>query len=283
MKKILTLTLALLGGVASLSAQETAAPGKRDRQALKFGKTITPEDARKHLSVLASDEYEGRNTGEKGGHMAAEYIAGHFRKLGLKGPVDGSYYQQVDLVKQHINNKVFLANRRVLTFMEDFLFFPDLQKLELDATSLVFAGYGIGDDRYNDYADLDVQGKVVMILPGEPFGPDSISYVSGTREFSSWSQDQQKKLDLLKEKGATAILMVTKSIETYAKNYRNYFSGSSMQLRSDLENQEAKPALHYISQATADSLLAPSSLYLRGIQRQIASSGKPVSKQSNMS
>src|SRR3546814_11031875 len=66
MKKILTLTLALLGGVASLSAQETAAPGKRDRQALKFGKTITPEDARKHLSVLASDEYEGRNTGEKG-------------------------------------------------------------------------------------------------------------------------------------------------------------------------------------------------------------------------
>src|SRR3546814_16282314 len=84
-----------------------------------------------------------------------------------------------------------------------------------------------------------------MILPGEPFGPDSISYVSGTREFSSWSQDQQKKLDLLKEKGATAILMVTKSIETYAKNYRNYFSGSSMKLRSDLENQEAKPTIPY--------------------------------------
>src|SRR3546814_13670816 len=98
--------------------------------------------------------------------------------------------------------------------MEDFLFFPDLQKLELDATSLVFAGYGIGDDRYNDYADLDVQGKVVMILPGEPFGPDSISYVSGTREFSSWTKDQQKKLDLLKEKAATAIPMDTNSKKT---------------------------------------------------------------------
>src|SRR3546814_16230794 len=94
MKKILTLTLALLGGVASLSAQETAAPGKRDRQALKFGKTITPEDARNHLSVLASDEYEGRNTGEKGGNMAADYIAGTLRKRGPSGTVDGSYYPQ---------------------------------------------------------------------------------------------------------------------------------------------------------------------------------------------
>lgn len=302
-KKLFTLCLALLCGAAWVTAQnnntasqagssgargrvENAAEGragKPDRAAQKFGKTITPEDAREHLSVLASDEYQGRNTGEKGGHMAAEYIAAHFKKLGLEGPVDGSYYQKVDLVRQHINTKIFAVNGRVLYFLKDFLFFPDLQKLELDATALVFAGYGIEDEQYNDYQDLDVEGKVVMILPGEPFGPDSNSYVTGTREFSDWTRNQEKKLELLKEKGAAAILMVTKSVETYAKNYRNYFAGSSMKLRSDLENPEEKPALLYVSPAAADSLLASGDLSLRALQQKIASTGQPASDQFRIS
>ncbi|QEC52172.1 peptidase M28-like protein [Anseongella ginsenosidimutans] len=282
MKKIFVLGLALLSAAASLKAQETVTSDKDrapapDRAAAKFGATITPKDAKAHLSVLASDEYEGRNTGEKGGHMAAEYIAAYFKKLGLEGPVDGSYYQQVALVKQHINDKTFTVNGDSLQFLEDFLFFPDLQKLELDASGLIFAGYGIEDEKYNDYQDVDVNGKVVMILPGEPFGPDSTSYVTGSREFSEWTANQEKKLELLKEKGASAIIMVTKSVATYAKNYRNYFAGSSMKLASDLKNQEEKPALLYVSPEAAGRLLAPASLSLQDLQRKIASTGKAAS------
>lgn len=282
MKRILALGLAWLSTVLSLSAQETATAVKPDRFAAKLGKSITAKSLRTHLSILASDEFEGRNTGERGGDLAAEYIATHFSKLGLKGPVNGSYYQAVDLVRQHINNKTFVANGDSLEFLTDFLFFPDLQRLELDAPALVFAGYGIEDENYNDYQQLEVKGKVVMILPGEPFGPDSNSYVSRSREFSEWAANQERKLELLREKGAAAVIMVTKSVATYAKNYRNYFAGTSMKLRSDVEgNSGASLPLLYVSPEAADQLLAPGSQRLPALQRSIAATGKPASRQIN--
>lgn len=278
MKNIVLRSLFAIG-LASLSTTSPLFAQENTGEAAKFGATITAEDSRAHLSVLASDEYEGRNTGEKGGKMAAEYIAAHFKKLGLKGPVNGSYFQPVDLVKQYINNKSFTAGGDSLHFLEDFLFFPDLQRLQLNVPGFVFAGYGIEDSNYNDYEGLNVEGKVVMILPGEPFGPDSNSYVSGTTEFSEWTSDQNKKLELLKEKGAAAILMVTKSVSTYATNYRDYFTGSSMMLRSDLENQEEKPELLYISPETAAKLLSPAGTSLLALQQKIASSGRAAAQE----
>src|SRR5688572_29408508 len=58
------------------------------KQALKYAQeTITEADLEKHLRIIASDAYEGRETGEKGQKMAADYISGHFKNLGLQGPV----------------------------------------------------------------------------------------------------------------------------------------------------------------------------------------------------
>jgi hypothetical protein len=63
----------------------------QNKDAIKFSQTITKDNAYKHLSVLASDEYEGRGTGVKGGWMAADYIKNFFKEIGLKGPVNGDY------------------------------------------------------------------------------------------------------------------------------------------------------------------------------------------------
>lgn len=63
----------------------------------EFAAYITPESAEKHLSILASDEYEGRGTGQEGGRMTEIYLAGAFKKLGLRGPLNGSYFQPVHL------------------------------------------------------------------------------------------------------------------------------------------------------------------------------------------
>ncbi|HYH57416.1 MAG TPA: M28 family peptidase, partial [Anseongella sp.] len=198
-------------------------------------------------------------------------------KLGLRGPVSGSHHQPVDLVKQTIENKLFSLNDSALVFLEDFLFFPTLEGMKLNAGEVLFVGYGIEDENYNDYQGLDVKGKVVMFLPGEPFGPDSNSYITGTREFSEWTTNQEKKLQLLEEKGAAGILMVSKSVKTYGKNYRNHFAGSAVKLRSDLGKEEEKPGTLYISPETAGKILATASLSLSGQQQKIASSGRPAS------
>ncbi len=76
----------------------------------KYAKYINAEDARKHLSILASDEYEGRETGKPGADKAANYIANEFKKLGLQAPVNGSYFLDVPLVENVFKVSSFTLN-----------------------------------------------------------------------------------------------------------------------------------------------------------------------------
>ena len=67
---------------------------------MRFANTITAADLKEHLTVLASDEYEGRETGYKGQKMAAEYIAKHFENIGLTPVVEGGgYFQEFELLE----------------------------------------------------------------------------------------------------------------------------------------------------------------------------------------
>src|ERR1700761_8718049 len=91
MKKV-SLCITTLALAASAYAQKNVDPAK-------YAKYISAEDAKKHLSILASDEYEGRETGKPGADKAANYIANEFKKLGLQAPVNGSYFLDVPLVE----------------------------------------------------------------------------------------------------------------------------------------------------------------------------------------
>jgi Zn-dependent M28 family amino/carboxypeptidase len=95
----------------------------QDKKALKYAKTITSDDLKEHLTILASDEYEGRETGKKGQKMAAAYIADYFRKLGLKGPVDGSYYQKFNLTESTIATSYFRIGEEKKVAFEDFIYY----------------------------------------------------------------------------------------------------------------------------------------------------------------
>ncbi|MEJ8758481.1 M28 family peptidase [Pontibacter sp. H259] len=91
--------------------------------ATTYGQSITAADLSKHLTILASDEYEGRNTGEKGQKMAAEYIAREFREDGLAGPVQNganAYYQTFNLEKGQWGDGHILVNNKKFLMMEDF-------------------------------------------------------------------------------------------------------------------------------------------------------------------
>lgn len=95
----------------------------QDKKALKFAKTISPEDLKAHLTILASDEYEGRETGKKGQKMAAEYIANYFRELGLEAPVGDSYFQTFDLTESSLGAVYFRKGDEKKVGFEDFVYY----------------------------------------------------------------------------------------------------------------------------------------------------------------
>ena len=198
MNKPLYLATALLLAAGTLAAQPTAPAGsgkvkiktKASRTAaapvpaaapvaatdwsLPYAATITPAGLKADLDVLASDAYEGRETGKKGQKMAAEYIAKAFAADGLTGPVQGSdnsYIQHFGMKRTSLDlpastvkvgGQTFQGKRDFYAMMTDAFAAPaTLQP--------VFVGYGIKDDKYSDFATAaDYKGKDLILLAGEP-------------------------------------------------------------------------------------------------------------------
>jgi hypothetical protein len=113
MKKILICVglLTALSGIA------------QDKQAIKYAKTITSEDLKARLTVLASDEFEGRETGKKGQKLAAQYIADKFKEFGLEAPVNGSYFQTFDLKESALTSVYFRKDDSKKVGFEDFIYY----------------------------------------------------------------------------------------------------------------------------------------------------------------
>ena len=82
----------------ALAGLATGALAQQDQTAMKYAKIITPDLEKMHLSIIASDEYEGRETGMPGAAKAADYIANEFKSLGLQPIVNGSYFFDVPIM-----------------------------------------------------------------------------------------------------------------------------------------------------------------------------------------
>jgi len=98
------------------------------------------------LSVLASDEYEGRETGKPGAWKAAEYISDQFKSLGLISPVNGSYLQKVPLVEIAPGNSTLKVGKESFTNFKDFYTSSSKVDFTKSITEVVFVGYGIEDE-----------------------------------------------------------------------------------------------------------------------------------------
>lgn len=88
-----------------------------------LAESITAEELREHLTYIASDELEGRDTGSEGQQKAAAYIVKHFQELGLKGPVqqgENPYLQSFQLGKSSWKSLEIRSKGRTLLFLEDF-------------------------------------------------------------------------------------------------------------------------------------------------------------------
>lgn len=177
--------------------------------AIKYTETITEADLKKQLSIVASTEMEGRETGTEGQRKAAEYIESQFKEFGLKAPESLKGYQQhYPLFKDTLIPRNLKIGNQKLEYGKDYIVQPGSYKGDkFKAGQIVFAGYGIEDKNYTDYAGKNVKGKVVLIVTGEP-KVNGTFLVSGTDKPSRWGFSTTMKANLAKGKGAVAVMLV---------------------------------------------------------------------------
>ena len=182
---------------------------------LKYAATITQNDLKKQLTIIASAEMEGRETGTEGQRKAAAYIESQFKSFGLQPAAALKGFQQYyPLMKDTlVPRKLKIGNKELKYGTDYILMSTSTADKEVKADELVFAGYGIDDSTYNDYAGKDIKNKIVVILSGEP-QVNGNYLVSGTNRPSRWGFSSTMKVRAAAEKGAAGIIMVNSSWNT---------------------------------------------------------------------
>jgi Zn-dependent M28 family amino/carboxypeptidase len=140
------------------------------------------EKIRAHVKFLSSDLLEGRGTGQRGGDIAAEYIATQFALYGLKPAGDaGTYFQNVPMLGvktlRDTSFKLVPASGESVTLknLDEFVTNNENQAETADIDApIVFVGYGIKAPEYNwdDYKNYDLRGKVALVFVNEPISDD---------------------------------------------------------------------------------------------------------------
>jgi Zn-dependent M28 family amino/carboxypeptidase len=221
---------------------------------------ITGERIRAHVKFLSSDLLEGRGVGVRGGEIATEYIASQFAVAGLKPAGDnGTFFQKVPLVGSEPEPGVTLTasikdQSMSFRWLEDLSGGSYLQQANADFEGdAVFVGHGITAPEFNwdDYKDMDVKGKVVVLFTNEPpsdnprfFGGKSLTY------YGRWTY----KYEQATRKGAIACLIIhTTPTAGYGWPVVQGFSREDAQVKI----APGEPALHFagwIQEKAAESI-----------------------------
>ena len=183
MRKLKLFTLLFLGAIVVVS--QVAGQKKTVKTARAEVTSVEMPDAEKiraHVKFLSSDLLEGRGTGQRGGDIAAEYIATQFALYGLKpAGDDGTFFQNVPMVSVKTlpatSFKLLPKNGDAVTLknLDDFVTNNESQAETADFDApIVFVGFGITAPEYNwdDYKGVDLKGKVALLFVNEPASDD---------------------------------------------------------------------------------------------------------------
>jgi Zn-dependent M28 family amino/carboxypeptidase len=206
---------------AGLDAQKSAAKSgvsvKLPGAATAAMQTIDPEHIRWHVRYLSHDLLEGRGTGQRGGEIAAEYMATQFAEYGLKPAGDnGTYLQKVPLVgiTTQAETQFALVPKRGAAMnlkpLDEYVAFDQTQQERSDVDAeIVYVGYGIEAPEYNwdDYKGVDVHGKVLLMLVNEPPSDDPKFFKGKALTF--YGRWMYKYLEAAR-KGAVGVILIHK-------------------------------------------------------------------------
>jgi Zn-dependent M28 family amino/carboxypeptidase len=212
------------GAGAAPNAAPTPVPAEGKREAVSVRlpgaafvamQTISPDHIRWHVRYLSHDLLEGRGTGQRGGEIAAEYIATQFAEFGLKPAGDnGTYLQKVTLVgittlpETQFSLVPKQGGAMHLEALDEYVAYDPSQQERSDVEAeIVYVGYGIEAPEYNwdDYKGVDVRGKVLLMLVNEPPSDDPKFFKGkALTYYGRWIY----KLEEAARKGAVGVILV---------------------------------------------------------------------------
>ena len=245
-----------------------------------YSNTIQSKDLKKHVFTLASDDFEGRETGTKGQKKAASYISQYYESLGLEPIKNYGWYQTYPLKKETNLGSIAIMNEKKFSFLDDFYFFG-LDAQELKTNNLVFVGHGISTKVIDDYKKVKElpTGSWVMCLQGEPIDKNGKSLITGSNETSEWNDDVSLKAAEVKKRGGSALLVVNTNYDMYMKRIRYWLEQPRMQLeREDKKEDSEYIPIIYISPAFANELLRASGQSIENLSAK-AKQGKKTKPQ----
>jgi len=179
--------------------------------ATRLTRALSPVVYQAHLRFLADDALEGRAPATRGGDLAARYIASQFERLGLEPAGDsGSYFHQVPIIALTPSPTLTVTGPTpaTLRFRDDYVLWSMRNEALVQGTGpAVFVGYGIVAPEWgwNDYAGLDVSGKIVFCLVNDPGLHDpSIFRGKVLTYYGRWTY----KIEEAERQGAAGIVMI---------------------------------------------------------------------------
>jgi hypothetical protein len=279
---ISALLLSLFGQAFAQQATAPIPPAVQTAEA-----AIHAENIRAHVRFLADDLLEGRGPGVRGGELAAKYIATQFALYGLQPAGDnGTYFQQIDFFGMTVKRDATtfaLAPASgpaiPLRFGPDYVVNNPRHTpvVDIDAP-IVFVGYGVTAPEYNwdDYAGIDVHGKVVLIIVGDPPSDDPKFFAGkALTYYGRWTY----KYEEAARRGAIGALIIHRTdLASYPWSVvENSGSGEKTFLASDSNPQVAAAA--WIHHDISDKLFAASAL--GNSDAEIAAAARGDSRQSN--
>jgi len=227
MKVKLLALICAFAGIARLHAQDPAIQ--------KYGNQITPSDLKEYLSILASDAFEGRETGKRGQKIAAAFVSAHFQEIGLTAPVNGSYYQPVELYTSIPGDTYVMTGKTRFNNFGDIVYYGTADSGGEVTVPAVFVGTG----RPEDFEQVVVQDKAVLILLKEEV-------------------DYQAPVTLAKEKGARMIFFFHQDVKEYEEivsQLKAYTSGGTMSTKKPDGSNVKSKGVFFIAPIVAEKIL----------------------------
>jgi Zn-dependent M28 family amino/carboxypeptidase len=242
----------------------------------KAAARVKLETIREVTTTLSSPAFEGRGTGQPGADRAAQYLADRFAKIGLKPLGDnGTYLQGIKFKSAKVLGETSVkVGDAVLKHAEDYVILPSFTGDQLDVSGdVVFVGFGVVSQelKRDDLAGLDLKGKVVIILGGQPEGVDAAAWKRATNP-------QARAMNIFGRGAAAMIVGNAGSAAQPFSTIANYLSRRRVSLASQPAMPFKIPPVLLVSAAAMEKMFAGSEMtYAQTLAKAIA--GDAVSRE----